>query len=112
MQADVAAAAPAVPDLDYDALAQNLDKKSPLEIMDHVILSDRRFQIFTLLLVKNFKTVLPVDILRNHFRVRFFADIQALATFGTDVAIAFSGAEDVALVEYAHLTGRPFRVFR
>jgi adenylyl-sulfate reductase (glutathione) len=28
------------------------------------------------------------------------------------VAIAFSGAEDVALIEYAHLTGRPFRVFR
>jgi hypothetical protein len=38
--------------------------------------------------------------------------LQALATFGSDVAIAFSGAEDVALVEYAHLTGRPFRVFR
>jgi hypothetical protein len=37
---------------------------------------------------------------------------QALATFGTEIAIAFSGAEDVALIEYAHLTGRPFRVFR
>ncbi len=37
---------------------------------------------------------------------------HALATFGTDVAIAFSGAEDVALIEYAHLTGRPYRVFR
>jgi hypothetical protein len=37
---------------------------------------------------------------------------QALATFGADAAIAFSGAEDVALVEYAHLTGRPYRVFR
>jgi hypothetical protein len=37
---------------------------------------------------------------------------QALKTFGTDIAIAFSGAEDVALIEYAHLTGRPFRVFR
>lgn len=36
---------------------------------------------------------------------------HALATFGPDVAIAFSGAEDVALIEYAHLTGRPFRVF-
>jgi adenylyl-sulfate reductase (glutathione) len=36
---------------------------------------------------------------------------HALATFGDDAAIAFSGAEDVALVEYAHLTGRPFRVF-
>ncbi|CAK9206417.1 unnamed protein product [Sphagnum troendelagicum] len=36
---------------------------------------------------------------------------QALALFGTDIAIAFSGAEDVALIEYAHLTGRPFRVF-
>lgn len=37
---------------------------------------------------------------------------QALATFGSDIAIAFSGAEDVALIEYAHLTGRPYRVFR
>lgn len=27
------------------------------------------------------------------------------------MGIAFSGAEDVALIEYAHLTGRPFRVF-
>lgn len=36
---------------------------------------------------------------------------QALATFGSDVGIAFSGAEDVALIEYAHLTGRPYRVF-
>ena len=31
---------------------------------------------------------------------------------GDDIGIAFSGAEDVALVEYAHLTGRPYRVFR
>ncbi|ONK74937.1 uncharacterized protein A4U43_C03F11640 [Asparagus officinalis] len=36
---------------------------------------------------------------------------RALATFGDEIAIAFSGAEDVALIEYAHLTGRPFRVF-
>jgi adenylyl-sulfate reductase (glutathione) len=36
---------------------------------------------------------------------------HALAHFGADVGIAFSGAEDVALVEYAHLTGRPYRVF-
>lgn len=63
--------APAVPDLDWEKLAEELDLKSPLEIMD-----------------------------------------QALATFGNDIAIAFSGAEDVALIEYAHLTGRPFRVFR
>lgn len=36
---------------------------------------------------------------------------NALKTFGSDIAIAFSGAEDVALIEYAHLTGRPYRVF-
>lgn len=36
---------------------------------------------------------------------------HALTTFGGDVAIAFSGAEDVALIEYAHLTGKPYRVF-
>lgn len=39
-------------------------------------------------------------------------NLQALKTFGSDIAIAFSGAEDVALIEYAHLTGRPYRVFR
>jgi adenylyl-sulfate reductase (glutathione) len=36
---------------------------------------------------------------------------HALTHFGKDVAIAFSGAEDVALIEYAHLTGKPYRVF-
>jgi adenylyl-sulfate reductase (glutathione) len=36
---------------------------------------------------------------------------HALSYFGEEVAIAFSGAEDVALIEYAHLTGRKFRVF-
>ncbi|XWS19401.1 hypothetical protein CRYUN_Cryun31cG0012500 [Craigia yunnanensis] len=36
---------------------------------------------------------------------------KALEKFGNNIAIAFSGAEDVALIEYAKLTGRPFRVF-
>eukprot|EP00270_Netrium_digitus_P022302 TRINITY_DN995_c0_g1_i1.p1 TRINITY_DN995_c0_g1~~TRINITY_DN995_c0_g1_i1.p1 ORF type:complete len:507 (+),score=134.52 TRINITY_DN995_c0_g1_i1:47-1522(+) len=36
---------------------------------------------------------------------------KALEVFGSDIAIAFSGAEDVALIELAHLTGRPYRVF-
>ncbi|KAB1215181.1 5'-adenylylsulfate reductase 3, chloroplastic [Morella rubra] len=36
---------------------------------------------------------------------------KALEKFGNDIAIAFSGAEDVALIECAKLTGRPFRVF-
>lgn len=36
---------------------------------------------------------------------------HALTTFGDDVGIAFSGAEDVALIEYAHLTGKQYRVF-
>ncbi|KAK4529514.1 hypothetical protein CCYA_CCYA01G0371 [Cyanidiococcus yangmingshanensis] len=35
----------------------------------------------------------------------------ALRHFGSDCAIAFSGAEDVLLVEYAAQTKRPFRVF-
>lgn len=56
--------------VDWKAAAEQLDAKSPLEIMDH-----------------------------------------ALKTFGSDIGIAFSGAEDVALIEYAHLTGRPYRVF-
>ena len=36
---------------------------------------------------------------------------QALDMYGDDLAIAFSGAEDVALIQYAHLTGKPFRLF-
>jgi thioredoxin-independent 5'-adenylylsulfate reductase len=36
---------------------------------------------------------------------------QALETFGDDIAISFSGAEDVLLIEYAHQIGRPYRVF-
>lgn len=36
---------------------------------------------------------------------------QALAEFGADCAIAFSGAEDVVVLEYARQSGRPFRVF-
>ncbi|KAL5731219.1 adenylyl-sulfate reductase (glutathione) [Ranunculus cassubicifolius] len=55
---------------DYEKLAKDLEKASPLEIMD-----------------------------------------RALEKFGNEIAIAFSGAEDVALIEYAKLTGRPFRVF-
>ncbi|KAI9127669.1 hypothetical protein K1719_000662 [Acacia pycnantha] len=55
---------------DYEKLAGELSKASPLEIID-----------------------------------------KALEKFGNDIAIAFSGAEDVALIEYAHLTGRPYRVF-
>ncbi|MCA9656774.1 MAG: phosphoadenylyl-sulfate reductase [Myxococcales bacterium] len=34
----------------------------------------------------------------------------ALERFGGDLVIAFSGAEDVLLVEYAHQLGRPYRV--
>ncbi|RZC80380.1 hypothetical protein C5167_042955 [Papaver somniferum] len=55
---------------DYEELARQLVRASPLEIMD-----------------------------------------KALEKFGNDIGIAFSGAEDVALIEYARLTGRPFRVF-
>jgi thioredoxin-independent 5'-adenylylsulfate reductase len=36
---------------------------------------------------------------------------RALTAFGRDVAISFSGAEDVLLVELAHQTGLPYRVF-
>ena len=36
---------------------------------------------------------------------------RALEEFGADVAVSFSGAEDVLLVELAHQTGIPFRVF-
>lgn len=36
---------------------------------------------------------------------------HALRAFGADCAIAFSGAEDVVLLEYARQSGLPFRVF-
>lgn len=36
---------------------------------------------------------------------------RALETFGEHIAISFSGAEDVLLIEYARQSGRPFRVF-
>eukprot|EP00899_Mesostigma_viride_P006458 jgi/Mesvir1/15813/Mv03369-RA.1 len=36
---------------------------------------------------------------------------KALTLFGDRIAIAFSGAEDVALIEYAKMTRKPFRVF-
>ncbi|KAF3330092.1 5'-adenylylsulfate reductase 1 [Carex littledalei] len=62
--------ASALPPVNYEKLAAQLEYASPLEIMD-----------------------------------------KALEMFGDEIAIAFSGAEDVALIEYAKLTGRPFRVF-
>ncbi|KAJ8761830.1 hypothetical protein K2173_004679 [Erythroxylum novogranatense] len=49
---------------------------------------------------KDLEQASPLEIIDN-----------ALEKFGNDIAIAFSGAEDVALIEYAKLTGRPFRVF-
>ncbi|MCA9592846.1 MAG: phosphoadenylyl-sulfate reductase [Myxococcales bacterium] len=36
---------------------------------------------------------------------------RALEEFGTDLAISFSGAEDVLLIELAHQSGLPYRVF-
>jgi len=36
---------------------------------------------------------------------------RALAEFGDEIAISFSGAEDVLLIEYAKQSGRRFRVF-
>ncbi|MSQ29086.1 MAG: phosphoadenylyl-sulfate reductase [Dehalococcoidia bacterium] len=37
--------------------------------------------------------------------------VAALREFGTDMAISFSGAEDVVMVDMAFRTGLPFRVF-
>jgi len=36
---------------------------------------------------------------------------KALDLFGDQLAVSFSGAEDVLLLEFAHQLGRPFRVF-
>ena len=51
-------------------------------------------------LATRLSTAAPVDIMR-----------QALSGFGADIAISFSGAEDVLLIEHASQTGLPFRVF-
>ncbi|PON50250.1 Thioredoxin-independent 5'-adenylylsulfate reductase [Parasponia andersonii] len=66
----------------------------------------------------------PTRDLENAFPLEIMD--KALEKFGNDIAIAFrinicyvinsylficNGAEDVALIEYTHLTGRPFRLF-
>lgn len=53
------------------------------------------------------------DLLASEFATATPAAIvdRTLAEFGAEVAIAFSGAEDVLLIEYASQSGRPFRVF-
>jgi adenylyl-sulfate reductase (glutathione) len=95
--------------VDWEGLAKELDSKSPLEIMDSVgALPEpcsgalaRRPQ------PRSCDHVRPASSEQHAVN-----NSQALATFGSDIGIAFSGAEDVALIEYAHLTGRPYRVFR
>lgn len=77
-----------------------MDSKSPLEIMDYALKASA---------AALFRHP-PRPPLRDW--VASLAALRlALQTFGEDIAIAFSGAEDVALIEYAHLTGRKYRVF-
>ncbi len=56
---------------------------------------------------------MTIAALATEFAKRSPADIvdRALTDFGGDVAISFSGAEDVLLIEYAKQSGKPFRVF-
>lgn len=118
---------------DWNTIATDLDLKSPLEIMDHVSKNTT-----TPVLVVACITLLSLKTLYLHCSshrgammhifppliflykdntlhcvtgVVWYLFEQALSTFGAEIAIAFSGAEDVALVEYAHLTGKAFRVF-
>lgn len=70
------------------AVAPEVDEKEKVEAVDYEQLA------------KDLENASPLEIMD-----------KALEKFGNDIAIAFSGAEDVALIEYAHLTGRPFRVF-
>ncbi|KAI3795720.1 hypothetical protein L1987_38377 [Smallanthus sonchifolius] len=70
-------------------------------------------------------TTCALDVMENAIEVEDFEKLakdpensspleimdKALEKYDNEIAIAFSGAEDVALIEYAHLTGRPFRVF-
>ncbi len=59
------------------------------------------------------KIMLDVDRLRSELQSSSPRRIiqRALDLFGQDVAISFSGAEDIVLIEYAHQLNRPFRVF-
>ena len=54
-----------------------------------------------------------VDQLAKELEGQHPADMLAVALreFGTDLAISFSGAEDVVLVDMASRTGLPYRVF-
>lgn len=51
--------------------------------------------------------------LEKEYRTRHPQEIMewGLSTFGEDCAIAFSGAEDVVLIDMAAKTGKPFSVF-
>ena len=79
-------------------MAKDLDRKSPLEIMDQACHSVASLGVLA------FPWSAAVNLTPRL--------LQALKLHGDDIGIAFSGAEDVALIEYAHLTGRPYRVFR
>ncbi|NRA37584.1 MAG: phosphoadenylyl-sulfate reductase [Planctomycetes bacterium] len=54
-----------------------------------------------------------VDQLQSEYASANSVDIikKSLDVFGKDIAISFSGAEDVLLIEYAKQSGLPFRVF-
>merc|ERR1711977_690700 len=66
-----------------------------------------------------------VKILRHDTSVKYFTELnneiagknpvdiirKSLEEHGDQIAISFSGAEDVLLIEYAHQTGLPYRVF-
>ncbi len=105
--------------IDWESTAKELDAKSPLEIMDHVsehcIAAAMHASSLTtrLRLLCASRSTLACDrMARDGQGSRSATLAQALKTFGDEIGIAWSGAEDVALVEYAHLTGRPYRVFR
>jgi adenylyl-sulfate reductase (glutathione) len=59
------------------------------------------------------KDAMPIDALAADLATADPATViaRALRDFGQDAAIAFSGAEDVLLIEYAAQSGLPFRAF-
>ena len=98
---------------DWAAVAQELDQKSPLEIMDRVSGPQRILEGEQTCLPAAWASCLPEPAAdAAPARPAPHPSWQALEAFGDEIGIAFSGAEDVALIEYAHLTGRPYRVFR
>lgn len=93
-------------DIDFDKVGQDMDGASPLEIMDHALATfgDEIAIAFSGATSQNLHYYLFLFLRYSRYTARISSPPDCFP-------LLLLGAEDVALVEYAHLTGRPFRVF-